>query len=141
MAANDFHVELPTSTTATTTPWWQVFLGPNKTKQLMTCCNAIAGLCYYSEYNNTNLTENNNNNGSSDKQQQGSSSPSLDILAAHYGFITSLVPPSSSDDDDDGDHGGSSKLGGSGSSGGGSFNDPDSFLWDHQTDLLDSLNL
>ena len=55
----------------------------------------------------------------------------MDILGAHYGYIVSLVPPSSSSDDDNGDHG----------EVGGSFNDPDSFLWDHQTDLLDSLNL
>ena len=159
LAAKDFGIQLPTSSTTTNNTssslsWWEVFVGPNKTQELMTCCNAIAGLCYYSnEYKKFRQEVHSKQGNDDDKkdhphQQEeeedeneitGSasasalSSLSIDMLSAHYGFIKSLVIPKQSSNnttnsDDDHFHGGPN--------GGSSFNDPDSFIWDHQKDLI-----
>lgn len=159
LAARDFGIQLPTSSTATNNTssskskssssslsWWEVFLGPNKTQELITCCNAIAGLCHYSNEYKYRQVHSKQGDGDDDEKDHhhkqeatvsaaaaALSSLSIDMLSANYGFITSLVIPkkstnNSSSGDDDHFHGGPN--------GGSSFNDPDSFIWDHQKDLI-----
>jgi hypothetical protein len=81
LAARDFSIGLPTSPR----PWWEIFVGKDKTMELATAANAILGLV------ETTL---------------------IDSLVASRGFVKSMVVD-------------------------GSFNDPGSFLWDHQKEILE----
>jgi hypothetical protein len=94
LAARDFAVELPT----VPRPWWEIFVGKDKTTELVTAANAILGLT----------------KSSRDDVSTSTSTVWIDSLVSSRGFLKSLVV-----------------------SGEGSFNDPGSFLWDHQKELLE----
>jgi hypothetical protein len=124
-------VKLPTSAK----PWWEVFVGPDKSHELAAVSNAILGLCINANTITTRTTQpkagnNNDGNDTTAPTNNGDNrindtpfeltTDELDMLIANHGFVVSLILP---------------RTNGSSS---GSFNDPDSFLWDHQKDLLTS---
>jgi hypothetical protein len=84
LAAKDFDISLPLSPC----PWWEVFIGKDKTKELATAANVILGLVVKTE------------------------TSWIDSLVASRTFVKSLKKEPS-------------------------FNDPESFLWDHQKDLFE----
>jgi hypothetical protein len=123
-------VKLPTSPK----PWWEVFVGPHKSHELAAVSNAILGLCINANASTTQATQRkssndkdnatitpiNNSGNRINDNSFGLTTAELDVLIANHGFVVSLMGP---------------RTNGSSS---GSFNDPDSFLWDHQKDLLTS---
>jgi hypothetical protein len=85
LAARDLDVSLPLSPR----PWWEVFIGKDKTNDLATAGNVILGLVV--KTTETSWT---------------------DSLVSSRAFVKSLKEEPS-------------------------FNDPGSFLWDHQKDLVE----
>ena len=77
LAANDLDITLPVSPC----PWWEVFIGKNKTQQLVNAANAILGLVTKSSASS-----------SSQNQETEEEDIWLDSLVALCGFVKPLLP-------------------------------------------------
>lgn len=120
LAARDFGVQLPCHPR----PWWEVFVrdGSETAQDLATAANAILGLCRLRRAAAAAGGDVQSAGGNEDADDD---ELEVDWLVASKGFVPSLVP------------GGGGEEGGGGALGGG-FNDPGSFLWEYQKDLVEN---
>jgi hypothetical protein len=110
LAARDFDVTLPNKPR----PWWQVFLGSqgNKAQELVDVANSILGL-----YNLRLLAVTENKTTDQTAGSTTEEDVAIDWVVAISGFVKSLVTRKADHET--------------------SFNDPDSFLWEYQKEVLE----
>ena len=112
LAARDFDVALPTKPR----PWWQVFLGDqqHKVQELVDVANSILGL--------SSLQKSGSMMGKISTSQKDVENDGhfVDWMVASYGFVKSLVKGT-------GDEAAAATT----------FNDPNSFLWEYQREVLE----